>query len=392
MLGITLISAALPLWLLWPDAASAVATKDLNFKSHFFFRAFILFGVPTVYWLEASWYLLSRKVELPKGDQSPGRLAEILLPLVLLCVVSNSLMAFFSMADEQYIQSLSMDSGAKIIRICVAIVEPFPKMYFPLGVMSYAFWGAFIYNNHSFIYRLRSNDFSHQVFVAGALRLVLVVLASGLLYYAFFANVYRYDDTGNQVLATIKPDKVLNAGLLVVGAFFAGLYPEQMITAIFNWFYSRVTQAIPCLGKYQYTPMTILQGITLDVELRLKEEGIDSLQALAVCKVEQLQKKVPYSEDTIKDWKDQAKLAAYFSDGEEFATVASLGIRSYSALRTFQEKIENDATFAEALNLALTEMLNTVDTKKKKIVIGKFQYFVRFGVFPMDEGKLSENF
>jgi hypothetical protein len=383
MLGITLVSAALPLWLLWADAASAGVTKDLDFKLHFFFRAFILFGVPTVYWLEAWWFWLSPKMESPKDDQSPaGRMAEIFLPLVLLCVVSNSLMAFFSMADEQYIQSLSKDSGAKVIRICVAIVEPFPKMYFPLGMMSYAFWGAFIYNNHSFIYRLRSNDFSHQVFVAGALRLVLAVLASGLLYYAFFADVYQYDDTGDQVLATIKPDKVLNAGLLVVGAFFAGLYPEQLITSTFNWFYSRVTQAIPWLGKYQYTPMTILQGITLDVELRLKEEGIDSLQALSVCNVEQLQRKVPYSKDTIEDWKDQAKLAAYFSDGEEFATMASLGIRTYSALRTFQKKIEVDDDFAKALNLALAEMLNAVDPKKKKIVIGKFQYFVRFGVFP----------
>ncbi|MGZ8158190.1 MAG: hypothetical protein ACXWT1_03565 [Methylobacter sp.] len=367
MLGLTSISAALPLWLLWHNAASANATVDLAFISRFFFRAFILCGVPVIYWLEAWAYLHDSNAQ-----SSVGKTMETLASLVLLCLASNSLMGFFCMADEQYIRTLTEKNGVDVMRFGVAIVEPFPKLYFPLGVMTYAFWGAFVYNNYSFIRRLRSNDFAPPVFVAGALRLVLAVLAAGLLYYAMFLDVYNYTDTGNQVLAVKKSDHALGAGWLVVGAFFAGLYPQQMISAIFSWFYARVTQLVPSLGKFQYTPMTILQGVTLDVELRLKEEGIDSLQALAVCNVADLANKLPYSVNTISDWQDQAKLAVYFSDGEQFAALASLGIRSYSALKNYQNNIKADPVFADALKL--------VDPSP--IAKDKFQHFVRFGVFP----------
>lgn len=373
MLLLTSISAALPLWLLWHDAASAAtattdnATENLAFISRFFFRAFILCGVPVIYWLEAWAYL-----HTPNVPSSVGKTLETLSALVLLCLASNSLMGFFCMADEQYIRTLSKESGVDVMRFGVAIVEPFPRMYFPLGVMTYAFWGAFVYNNYSFIRRLRSNDFAPPVFVSGALRLVLAVLAAGLLYYAMFIDVYDYPDTGKQVLAVKKTDHALGAGWLVVGSFFAGLYPQQMISAVFSWFYSRVTQLVPSLGKFQYTPMTILQGVTLDVELRLKEEGIDSLQALAVCDVADLVKKLPYSANTILDWQDQAKLAMYFSDGEQFAALASLGIRSYSALQKYQHNIKVDPVFAEALKL--------IDPSP--IAKDTFQHFVRFGVFP----------
>lgn len=369
MLLLTSISAALPLWLLWHDAASAPGnvTENLAFISRFFFRAFILCGVPVIYWLEAWTYLRD-----PNAPSSVGKTLETLASLALLCVTSNSLMGFFCMADEQYILTLSKESGADVMRFGVAIIEPFPKLYFPLGVMTYAFWGTFVYNNYSFIRRLRNNDFAPTVFVAGALRLVLAVLAAALLYYAMFLDVYDYPDTGNQVLAVKKQGHELSAGWLVVGAFFAGLYPQQMISAIFSWFYSRVTQLVPSLGKFQYTPMTILQGVTLDVELRLKEEGIDSLQALAVCDTADLVKKLPYSENTLKDWQDQAKLAVYFSDGEQFAALQSLGIRSYSALKKYQENINTNPAFSEALKL--------VDSSP--IAKDKFQHFVRFGVFP----------
>lgn len=369
MLLLTALSAALPLWLLGHDTASATtdATKDLAFISRFFFRAFILCGVPTIYWLEAWAYLRD-----PNAPSSVSKTLETLAALVLLCVTSNSLMGFFGMADEQYIQTLANKNSINIMRFGVAIVEPFPKLYFPLGVMTYAFWGAFVYNNYSFIRRLRSNDFAPPVFVSGALRLVLAVLAAGLLYYAAFLDVYDFSDPNNPVLAGKDQKPALGAGWLVVGSFFAGLYPQQMISAVFSWFYSRVTQLVPSLGKFQYTPMTILQGVTLDVELRLKEEGIDSLQALAVCDVTALSRKTPYSENTILDWQDQAKLAMYFSDGEQFAALASLGIRSYSALKNYQNNIKVDPAFAEALKL--------VDPSP--IAKDKFQHFVRFGVFP----------
>jgi hypothetical protein len=67
--------------------------------------------------------------------------------------------------------------------------------------------------------------------------------------------------------------------------------------------------------------------------------------------------------------RDQAKLAEYFSDGEQ---LASLAIRSYSTLQLYQEKIRDNATLQEALKL--------VDTSP--ITKDKFQHFVCFGVFP----------
>lgn len=373
MVLIVLLGVILPLWLLWSNAVAAGAVDNPGFIPRFFFRGFILCGVPTIYWLEACVFLRWLGEQQPAGAPLPAdKLAETLAHLVLLCLVSNSLMGFFSMADEQYIRTLPASSGVDVMRFGVAIIEVFPKLYFPMGVMVYAFWGAFVYNNYNFIRRLRSNDFSPQVFMAGALRVVLAVLAAGLLYYAGFTDAYVYSIAGTQVLAEPNKAHTLAAGWLVVGAFFAGLYPQQMITAIFSWFYSRITQVFPMLGKYQYTPMTILQGVTLDVELRLKEEGIDSLQALSICDAAQLAAKTPYSIDAIKDWQDQAKLAAYFSDGEQFATLASLGIRSYSALKSYQLDVNKNPTLADTLK--------QVDTSP--IAKDKFQHFVRFGVFP----------
>lgn len=255
------------------------------------------------------------RVRKDKPDRAKDAIADYIHPTTFLTVVNVLVMGFFSLAaDVSGVNAGSSTEQVAVsgaLRFGVAVIQVFPNVFFPLGVAMYAFWGAFIYNHYQFVRRIVDDDFTPRVMILGTLRVVLAVFASILIYFAFFHEVYNVNEMGAEV-TTIRSGNGA-AGYLIVASFFTGFYPRRLVMMVYRWFVSRISQAVPLLGKYIYTPLTVIQGITLEVEDRLNEAGIDSIQSLATSDIKELKDKkgLPYPEETIADWRDQAKLANY---------------------------------------------------------------------------------
>jgi hypothetical protein len=192
----------------------------------------------------------------------------------------------------------------------------------------------------------------------GGNRIVLAIFASLLICFIFFRK-------GSQV----STEALIPSGLLIVTSFLAGFYTRQSLKMIVTWMAGRLSQVFPAIGKYVYTPLTIIQGITLEIEDRLNEEGVDSIQALATADVPKLLECLPYPDDTVLGWVDQAKLALHFVDEAEFASLAGLGIRTYSGLLAYRNQAR-----------ANPSLLDEVDPRP--VSKERFRQFILYGVFP----------
>lgn len=323
--------------------------------SKYLYHFFLYAGVAVIYWLIGLMYYFKLEKETP--SEAVRSFSDLIYHLTVLVVLSILFISFFSYSDNQF-RSLVGPGGWS--RFGISIIEVFPGVRFPLGVAMYAFWGAFIYNTAHFIRRIIDDDFIPRVVVLGTLRVTLALFASILIYFAFFPDVTQS--------AAGDP-----ARYLIVASFLAGLYPSRSLKMVIHWGAGRLSQLFPRTGKYTYTPLTIIQGITLDIEERLNEEGIDSIQAIATCDLTLLKTKrrFPYPWKTLEDWIDQAKLAVYFTDEAEFTAIQGLGIRTYSALLKYQAKAKEDP--------AMLETLNTEPIPKER-----FRHFVLHGIFPAE--------
>jgi hypothetical protein len=282
--------------------------------------------------------------------------------MTFLVVLSVVLLGLFSLSDD-YVREHqpALNSPASLIpwaRFGVSTIEVFPGVFFPVGVVMYAFWGAFLYNLYNFIRRIIDGDFVPRVMIMGGIRIVLAIFASLLIYFLFF-----------QERSQSSTESLIPSGLLIVTSFLAGFYPRQTLKMVITWMAGRLSQMFPAIGKYIYTPLTVIQGITLEIEDRLNEEGIDSIQALATADVSKLLGCLPYPDNTILDWIDQAKLAVYFVDEAEFASLAGLGIRTYSSLLVYREAAR-----------ARPALLDEVDPRP--VSKERFKHFILHGVFP----------
>jgi hypothetical protein len=92
-------------------------------------------------------------------------------------------------------------------------------------------------------------------------------------------------------------------------AFGVGLFPAIATRKLASWFSNLLG------GKNQSVlPLSCIQGLDADDELRLWEEGITDAEQLAVARTQDLMVKTSYGLDRIIDWKDQAFLFMYVGD------------------------------------------------------------------------------
>jgi hypothetical protein len=324
------------------------------------YHTVLLLSVAVIYWSVG----LMHYMELKKcnAQSAVEQFSVLVYPMTFLVVLSIVLLGVFSLSDD-YVREHqpALNSPASLIpwaRFGVSTIEVFPGVFFPVGVVMYAFWGAFLYNLYNFIRRIIDGDFVPRVMIMGGIRIVLAIFASLLIYFLFFRE-------GSQS----STESLIPSGLLIVTSFLAGFYPRQTLKMVITWMAGRLSQMFPAIGKYIYTPLTVIQGITLEIEDRLNEEGIDSIQALATADVSKLLGCLPYPDNTILDWIDQAKLAVYFVDEAEFASLAGLGIRTYSSLLVYREAAR-----------ARPALLDEVDPRP--LSKERFKHFILHGVFP----------
>ncbi len=165
--------------------------------------------VPAFYWSEAwVFYIKLRKAQ---PDGAGPILKEYIWPFVFLVVLSVLLLGVLSFADEHTRASLAVGDLAKETawsRFGIAVVQVFPNSYLPLGVVMYAYWGAFVYNNYNFIRRIIDDDFPPRVLIMGTLRVFLAVFASILMYFFFFPELFNFEDKGSVVEVTLGSEKI----------------------------------------------------------------------------------------------------------------------------------------------------------------------------------------
>lgn len=332
------------------------------------YHLFLYLGVAGIYWLLVLMYYFHLKKQ--KGSEAVESLSDLIYPMTALVVLSVLFLGFFAYNDDQYRAASGSASAIGWSRFGISFIEVFPGIRFPLGVIMYAFWGAFIYNTSHFIRRIIDDDFVPRVVVLATLRITLAIFAAILIYFAFFSDVFKFKEVDGNLIAETQGETQA-VGLLIVASFLTGLYPRRSMKMVSHWSAGRLSQMFPKMGKYTYTPLTIIQGITLEIEDRLNEEGIDSIQALATCDLRELKKKrsFPYPDGTLADWMDQAKLALYFSDEAEFTAIQGLGIRTYSAVLEFQKTASKDPSILDALDPA-------------PIPKERFRHFILHGIFP----------
>lgn len=350
---LTCLAIAVPLCLMFLQSDTGAAWDKV------FYHILLLLGVGVIYWSVS----LMHYMELKKCNvrTAAEKFSVLVYPMTFLVVLSILLVGLFSLSDEYVREHQPSHNGPSSLipwaRFGVSTIEVFPDVFFPVGVVMYAFWGAFLYNLYNFIRRIIDGDFVPRVVILAGIRIVLAIFASLLIYFILFRD-------GSQ-----STDVLMPSGLLIVTSFLAGFYPRQTLKMVVTWMAGRLSQVFPAIGKYIYTPLTVIQGITLEIEDRLNEEGVDSIQALATADVPKLLQCLPYPDHTVLDWIDQAKLALYFVDEAEFASLAGLGIRTYSGLLAYRDQA-----------CANPSLLDAVDPRP--LSKERFKHFILYGVFP----------
>lgn len=288
-------------------------------------------------------------------EDAARELARHIYPMALLACISNIVLGLSSFIGQDPLQ---LRAGQGIGIHCpggtfctgTSIVLVLPDVFVPNGMFLYAFWGAFIFNCYQYLNRIVNNDFLPSTWLGGAVRLAAAVLASTLAFVVLFQDTYAWPTnfTGSDLKEAESHH--LRAGYAVALAFFTGFFPMATVRVIFRIVTDRISQLTPLFGKYVHTPLTVIDGITSDVQDRLAEAGIDSVQMLSRSTVAELKnplgKALPYSPEVLSDWIDQAKLALYFTEESELAEVRSIGIRTYSDLKRYQlEALRNPVDF-----------------------------------------------
>ena len=121
--------------------------------------------------------------------------------------------------------------------------------------------------------------------------------------------------------------------MLPVVAFFFGFYPKRASLAI-ERMALKVMKNIVSEDSYRALPLSMLAGMSYSHELRLEREGFDNIENLSNADAVDLAVRTYFSYGQLKQWIDQAWLAAHLrEDYPDF--VRRTGIGSSDELRAF---------------------------------------------------------
>lgn len=222
-----------------------------------------------------------------------------------------------------------------------------------LAVLSYAFFGSFIWSAQNIIRRLIASDLSPSVYYSAGIRIILASVVALVVSFVIGKE-------GSINLFDFK------ASLTTV-AFLTGMFPERLLQYLINMYQYLVNPdklISNSLSLYR------IEGISLSHKERLAEIGIDNAQNLSSSSLTQLCIETPFEARTLLDWIGQAKLLLYVK--ENMDALRSVGIRSafdFMKVKRTSEEITAIATAAKInpvlLNNAYQQL--TADTGIKAL-------------------------
>jgi len=139
-----------------------------------------------------------------------------------------------------------------------------------LAVLSYAFFGSFIWSAQNIIRRLIASDLSPSVYYSAGVRIILASVIA--LVIAFF-------------LGREGSENAFSKSTLTAIAFLTGMFPERFLQYIINIYQNFVNP-----DKLINNSLSLyrIEGISMSHKERLQEVGVDNAQNLASKSLSQL--------------------------------------------------------------------------------------------------------
>lgn len=166
----------------------------------------------------------------------------------------------------------------------------------PIQVIQWGFLGGFVYTSISLLTRFLRNDLFPRVYVSSALRLLMSAVVPIIIYFFYMLTFYA----GNSA----KTQEAIPQILLL--CFIAGVAPIQILVNFADTQMYKIYKGWKRMNVSGNRLLTQLEGVNSITAERLSEEGIECVQQMALCKVDELIKSTRFESKVVKDWKDQA--------------------------------------------------------------------------------------
>ena len=195
------------------------------------------------------------------------------------------------------------------------------QAFINLTAFQFGFLGAWVYFLTSLIRSYFTCDLSPSTFVAGTIRMVtasVVALVAGVLLPVVTGGLE--DD----------PGKFLHV-VPVIGFFF-GYFPSRALLFIEQ----AATRLIAMRATdYTLTPLSALPGVSYAHEVRLRREGLDSIEDLSQASAIDLALRTGFCYGQLTQWIGEAWLRVHLGERDFTALRDGTGITSREELATF---------------------------------------------------------
>jgi len=212
-------------------------------------------------------------------------------------------------------------------------------------VLGMAFLGAYVWGTQNIMRRYFLNDLVPGVYFSLAVRMIYSAAVALIIYHGY--DALAGSTSGSQ-----------NSNIWPAFAFLLGMFPQRGLDWVMDRvpiFSSKQDPSVPPL------PLDMIEGITPDDRIRLREAGIDNCYRLATHDFIPLVLTTPYGARELRDWLLQAKLCVHF--GEAAKNLRQYGIRKITDLQYL-----DDTTIG---NLARETPLTEFRLKMVKMVAEK---------------------
>lgn len=212
----------------------------------------------------------------------------------------------------------------------------------------FLYWGwlgAYIYTVQMVIRRFLAYDLTPSVYIFATMRFLLAMIIGAIVGVA---------------LGTLNKSAgmVFDVNLMTVSvvAFFIGFFPERGL----DWIGAMAKRTLGQQeGIAMETRLSELEGLSIWHQGRLRQEGIENVQNLAMSDIPGIIVGAPFTVSQVIDWVDQSILLVYAND-EVYRKIESVGIRCASDFLTVMEDEEKAQMLSDTtgVDVAHLKMLN----------------------------------
>jgi hypothetical protein len=218
-----------------------------------------------------------------------------------------------------------------------------------------AFLGAYLWGLQEIIRRYFANDLVPGVYYTLGVRMIFAAIVALLVYHI----IGGFDDG---VLGTNLPENV-GGTILPLVAFVIGIFPQRAL----QYFTDRISMFTRTKdAAANEVPLELVQGISVNNRMRLREEGIESCFDLAHADFVRMLFTTPFPAKQLIDWIMQAKLCVFFPD--KLDDLRQYGIRCVEQLRLIdqgtQDTLNTLASDTKLTHSALQFAKRDVDSDK----------------------------